>query len=351
MEPVLDKARKGILIIRLSAIGDVIMASPLIRAFRRTWPEMRISWLVEEASKPVLEANNDLDEIIVWEREKWRLLLREKRYLTLVKLVFSFIRSLRNKRFDVAVDAQGLLKSGIWAFLSGARERIGIGSKEGSKYLMTRVVERSGASDRISSQYLLLAEEMGLDTDDFDMVMALSPKALQYAENFSSSLVSSYVVLCPFTTRPQKHWIEDRWVDLIGRILERTQLTIVLLGGPADRAVSGEILPEGRSRIVNLAGETSVQQAGAVIANAALLIGVDTGLTHMGIALGTPTIALFGATRPYLDTDGTSGTVLYHPMECSPCRRTPTCDDRFTCMEAITTDEVFSKAIAVLEKR
>jgi heptosyltransferase-1 len=342
---------KKILIIRLSSIGDIIMASPLIRAFRRTWPDARISWLVEEASRPVLETNADLEEVIVWERARWQQLLREKRLLTLAKALFSFVRSLRSKRFDMAIDAQGLLKSGIWAFVSGAGERIGIGSKEGSRFLMTKVVDRSEASDRISSQYLLLAEELGLDTCDFTMDVALSPASLRYADSIKSSLASPYVVLCPFTTRPQKHWIDERWAELIELILKNTPLKIVLLGGPGDREAAGEILPDDRSRIVNLAGETSVQQAGAVIAYAALLIGVDTGLTHMGIALGTPTIALFGATRPYLDTEGTSGTVLYHPLECSPCRRTPTCDDRFMCMEAITADEVLSAAVAALEGR
>ena len=81
-----------------------------------------------------------------------------------------------------------------------------------------------------------------------------------------------------------------------------------------------------------------------------LLIGVDTGLTHMGYALGTPTIALFGATRPYLDTDWMPGKVLYHPHECSPCRRDPTCDGDFTCMKAISTDEVLNSAAGLLER-
>ena len=94
----------------------------------------------------------------------------------------------------------------------------------------------------------------------------------------------------------------------------------------------------------SLVGKTTIPQAAAVIKGAALLIGVDTGLTHMGIALDIPTICLFGATRPYLDTQGTSGTVLYHPHDCSPCRRSPTCGDDFTCMKAISTEEVLQTA-------
>jgi heptosyltransferase-1 len=338
-----------ILIIRLSAIGDVIMASPLIGAFKRSWPETKISWMVEDTSKPVLEANPDLDEVIIWSRNRWRELFKKKRFWTLIRESLSFVRDLRNRGFSLTVDAQGLLKSGLWAYLSKAPVRIGIGSKEGSRYLMTRVVERTGASDRISSQYLLLAEAMGLDTDTFAMEMVLTLEAEMYGARFVSSLPSPYVVLSPFTTRPQKHWLQERWTEIKDRIKNDFGLSVVLLGGPGDRQASEEILPEEGPDLVNLTGKTNLQEAAAVINNASLLIGVDTGLTHMGYALDVPTIALFGATRPYLDTGGAPGIVLYHPHECSPCRRSPTCEGDFTCMKAITTGEVVKAAQALLE--
>ena len=340
--------KKNILIIRLSAIGDVVMASPLIGAFRRSMPGSRLAWLVEEASQAVLEANQDLDEVIVWPRSRWRKLLREKRYWTLAKEGFAFVRDLRRRDFDLAVDAQGLLKSGLWAYLSGAPERVGIGSKEGSQYLMTRVVDRSGASDRLSSQYMLLAKALDLDVGDFRMDMALSEDAREYGDRFATALDTPYAVFCPFTTRPQKHWLEERWIELLDVFTDKMDLTVVLLGGPGDRTASERILPVEEPRRVNLTGKTSLQQAAAVMKQAALVIGVDTGLTHMGFALDVPTIALFGATTPYLNTEGTSGTVLYHPMDCSPCRRSPTCEGDYTCMKAISTNEVLSVTDSLL---
>jgi heptosyltransferase-1 len=340
---------KKILIIRLSAIGDVVMASPLIEAFRRSMPESRLSWLVEEASQAVLTANQDLHEVIVWPRNRWRELIRKRHYWTLAREGFGFIRDLRKRDFDLAVDAQGLLKSGLWAYLSGAQERVGIGSKEGSQYLMTRVVDRSGASDRISSQYMLLAKALDLDVGDFRMDIPISEDAREYGDRFAKALDTPYVAFCPFTTRPQKHWLEERWKELLDIFAERIGLTVVLLGGPADKTASERILPVEESRRVNLTGKTSLQQAAAVMKQAALVIGVDTGLTHMGFALSVPTVALFGATRPYLNTEGIPGTVLYHPLECSPCRRSPTCDDKFPCMRAITTDEVVQAARNLLE--
>ena len=342
---------RNILIVRLSAIGDVVMASPLVEAFKRTFPDARVSWLVEAGSKPVLEANTDLDEVIVWPRGQWNQTLKNRRYLNFIRQLWSFVRDLRRKKFDLAVDAQGLLKSGIWVFLSGAAARVGIGSREGSRYLMTRVVDRKNADNRISSQYRLLAEHLGLDLGDFKMKVSLGLEAQKYAEEFSGGLSSGYAVFCPFTTRPQKHWIEERWRELANCIIDKFGLTVVLLGGPDDEEAGERIAKPDHPGILNMTGKTTIQQAGALIKSSSLLIGVDTGLTHMGFALDVPTISLFGATAPYLNTEGTLGTVLYHPMDCSPCRRSPICEGDYTCMKAISTDEVVQTALSLLESQ
>jgi len=249
----------------------------------------------------------------------------------------------------MVVDAQGLLKSGLLAFFSGAPERVGIGSREGSRFLMTRVVGRSEASERISSQYLLLARALDLDPGDFRMEMPLNAEAEGYGNGLAASLGGDFAAIAPFTTRPQKHWIENRWRDLAVRVREELNLRVVLLGGPGDSESASRIIPPDDPQTISLAGKTSLQQAGGVIKRASLLVGVDTGLTHMGYALGTPTIALFGATRPYLDLGGLPGKVLYHPMECSPCRRNPTCEGLFPCMKAISVEEVLETARGLLE--
>ena len=104
-----------ILIIRLSAIGDVVMASPLIRALRARYPQARIVWLAQPEVRDLLSAHPELDEVIVWPRGEWRRLWRERRYLTWWREVRGFVRRLRALRPDLAIDLQGLLKSGLWA--------------------------------------------------------------------------------------------------------------------------------------------------------------------------------------------------------------------------------------------
>jgi heptosyltransferase-1 len=92
--------------------------------------------------------------------------------------------------------------------------------------------------------------------------------------------------------------------------------------------------------VLSLAGATRLPEAAALIRHAALVIGVDTGLTHMGLAFARPTVALFGSTRPYLDTGRRNGRVIWLGLECSPCHRRPTCENQFHCLRMITTENV-----------
>lgn len=158
---------------------------------------------------------------------------------------------------------------------------------------------------------------------------------------------AGYVVICPFTTRPQKHWFEERWADLAARLHQELGLPVLMLGGPADREAAARIAQRTATvgpGLTDLAGGTSLLQAAALIEASRLVIGVDTGLSHMGIAFGRPTLLLFGSTRPYLDTGRANARVLYHPLTCSPCKRRPTCGGSYDCMRRIGVDEVLSAA-------
>ena len=340
-----------ILVVRLSAIGDIVMASPLLSALRKRYPKAHITWLVQAESRALLEHHSDLDEVIVWPRADWRRMLKQRQWSGLRRAVREFRRQLHNRRFDLAIDAQGLLKSGFLTWLSGAKTRIGLGSREGSQWLMTRVIDRGGDSKRIGSEYLHLAQQLDLPTDSFEMHVAVSQADTDYARDLIAAhdLQSGYLVICPFTTRPQKHWFTERWIELVSRLESSFRWRAILLGGPGDVAEAGRIEHALGSRLVNQVGVTSLTQAAALIRQARLVIGVDTGLTHMGIACNRPTIALFGSTCPYLDTTHDNAVVLYHQLACSPCKRNPTCDDRFDCMAAISVDEVLAQAGRLLQ--
>ena len=350
-------AAPRILLIRLSAIGDVAMASGLIPAVRQAWPDAHLAWLVEPAAADLLRHNPRLDRVIVWPKNRWRQQWRQRRYGMLWRQFRQLRAELVGQRFDLVIDAQGLLKSGLWAWLSRAPERIGIGPREGNRWLLSRTVEPRPDDPRLGSEYRQLAQTLGLNADAYAMDVAVgaadrrSGQALLARHGVGSA--PAYAVLCPFTTRPQKHWFESRWAELATALPQRLGLTPVLLGGPADRDAAGRIVAAtaATAGLVDLTGRTTLGQAAALIRQARLLLGVDTGLSHLGIAFGVPTLALFGSTRPYLDTGSANARVLYHPLACSPCRRNPTCHDRFDCMRAHTVADVLGAAQALLQQR
>ncbi len=340
---------RRILVIRLSALGDIVMASGLIPALRTRWPDAHIAWLAEPAGASLLQANPRLDEVLVWPRGEWRRLRGEHRYRELVGSVRAFVRELRAREFDLVLDTQGLLKSGLWARITGAGERIGIASREGSERLMTRVLTPARDDQRIGSEYRALAEHLGVDAQRFPMDLALAEKDRAAARDAvaGAGVVGDHVVFAPFTTRPQKHWFEDRWRRLAERLSAGAGVTPVILGGGDDREAAARLA--AGTPAVSLAGGLSLRASAAVVAGARALVGVDTALTHMGSAFNVPTVALFGSTRPYLETDSPVTRVLYEPLWCSPCRRRPLCDGEFSCMRLHRADDVYALTRSLME--
>ncbi len=350
IDSLVDHRPKCILVIRLSAIGDIIMASALIPALREAHPQARLAWLTDDSNASLLRDNPRLDKLIIWPRRRWRQLRQEKRYLELFGEFRALVSELRRERFDLVLDIQGLLKSGVWAWLSGGKTRIGLGSREGSQWLMTKTLDTRTETPRIGGEYFKLAKALGFASSRFDMDITPSPETRLQADALlkNSGINGKFAVLCPFTTRPQKHWFEERWAELARRLMEDCGFKVVMLGGPSDRAAAERICA-GSPGLIDMAGRTSLIQCSAIIERASLLVGVDTGLTHLGIAMKTPTLALFGSTRPYLDTGAEYAKVIYEALPCSPCKRRPTCEGRFDCMALHTVEKILAEAATLLE--
>ena len=340
-------ASPAILLVRLSAIGDIVMASPLIHALRQRYPQSHIAWLVQPESAALLRDHPELDEVIEWPRSRWRQLWRGKQLILLLREVKAFRAAMRRRRFSLAIDLQGLMKSGVLAWLSGAERRIGLGSREGSAHLMTEVLPRGGDAELIGSEYRFLAEQLQLPGERFPMRVGIGPSAEGSAAELRRRMPADgpYAVICPFTTRPQKHWFVEHWHALIPRLRSDFGLEVMMLGGPGDTAAARVIAAAGG--LIDLVGQTELQTAAALIRDSRLVIGVDTGLTHIAIAFERPTICLFGSTRPYLRSESPRTRVIYHALDCSPCRRKPICQGRFTCLREITPDEVIRAVCAL----
>lgn len=338
------------LIIRPSAIGDVVMAIPMAAAIKKACTRAFVAWIVEPSMVDFLQAQPAVDHVLAWPKSQWKALLKSRRLTALAREVAQFRRRLKDLKFDTALDAQGLLRSRFLAALSGAPQRIGFDSKEPGRFLMTQILSKGPRTRTIATEYEHMMRRLGFLQDGFSLGIFVPEKDTLAATHLVSQTVGThpYAVFAPFTTRPQKHWIFERWANLAHRLFHAFGLRAVLLGGPHD-VPAGQELVQRSAPAVNLAGKTSLLESAAVIQGARLVIGVDTGLTHMAVALKKPTIALFGATCPYIHTRTRHAVVIYKPMPCSPCRRRPTCGHAYPCMAAIHEDEVMNRARRLLD--
>jgi heptosyltransferase-1 len=341
-----------ILIIRPSAIGDIVMASAMLPVLKKAYPDARISWVVEPHLVGLLKNHPAVEDVVPWPKAQWRHLARKFRWFRLGGEIIRFSKKLRQQKYDLALDCQGLLRSRFLTLLSGARRRLGFESKEPGKFFMTEVVTRGGHSERMSSEYRHLMEYLDLDPGPFGPSIQLGQEVFETTREAlaEEGITGEFIVFAPFTTRPQKHWFDDRWVNLGQRLFQATGRPVIVLGGPGDRLHAERLCNQGGESFHNFSGSLTLEQSGILVRQCSLVIGVDTGLTHMGTAFSRPTVALFGSTCPYLETASPLTRVLYEPHPCSPCRRNPVCDNRFDCMAALDVDRVFAEAMDLLQE-
>ncbi len=334
----------NILIIRPSSIGDIVMASPMLGILRKAYPDARITWLVDPGLTDLLEDNPYVHKILLWKKAQWKGLLKRKRFVQLAREIYSFRKELHGYGFDLALDAQGLFRSRFLAWLSGANVRMGFESKEPGKFFMTRIISKGPSNKQMGSEYMFMMQELGTRPADFSNCIVVSPKFRDSAlrKLGHMGINGNYVALFPFTTRPQKHWFAERWGELAITIKEKFGLRSLVLGGRSDSEKAGHLEKMASGAVISVAGKMGLGESMAIVEQSSLGIGVDTGLTHLSIAFNRPSVALFGATCPYLYTGNKRAFVLYKKQPCSPCKRSPICKGEFTCMREIKVNDVLN---------
>lgn len=336
--------RRSILVVRLSHVADVVLASPVAPLIKRHTTNGNLVWVVQAKYASLLRDHPDIDELISWNKDLWLDLLRKGRFVSLLREIMVFRRQLRAHRIDIALDLQGVFMSSFLTWLSGAPIRIGLGSSHGAHWLVTKTISRNvGEETQLGSEYRYLLSQLGMPDSPWQMYIAkpkLRTADLEEKLGFAYSC-ENYAVLCPFSVFAQKRWPDDYWQQIALRIRGRYQLKTVLLGLDRDQEASERIAAS--TGAINLVGRTTLNEAAEIIRNARLLVGVDTGLTHMGHAFRTPTVGLFGSTCPYSYAGVETSKIIYQQRYCSPCNNKPICNGRFDCMQEITPDTVLSE--------
>ncbi|MEB3195748.1 MAG: glycosyltransferase family 9 protein [Candidatus Sericytochromatia bacterium] len=312
-----DPRVSRILVVNFGGIGDEILFFPVIQSLRKSWPQAHLAALVEPRCKGIMAFNPGVDQVFTFDA-KHRPSKRE-----FARLVWT----LRRERYDMAVTAGSSPLMALLVWLTGARHRIGYATHRWTS-LLTHAVPLN-KQQYAAHMYHDLVAWLGHAPENPRMEVPEADRA--WADHFLKTEgargAAPRVVLHPgvSTLSLQKQilkgWTPANWIAL-GRRLTAQGLEVVLAGGPDDAAVIGEIRAAAAFPCIDAYGRTSsMGQLAGLIAAADALVAVDSAPMHVGVAVGTPTIALFGPTDPskLLPREGGHTVVQSGPLACRPC--------------------------------
>ena len=325
----------SILIIRPGGIGDAVLLIPSIKMLKVAFPDAFITVLCEKRNFEIFNLSKEVDKILLYDKPL---------------ALYSAIAG----SYDMVIDTEQWYRlSAIIAYLTRAPLRIGFATNE-RKLLLSKGITYSQDRYEMESFFDLvdsyterkrLKEETFLSIKDSD-----AKKAETILESFSGKKV---VVLFSGGSIPEKRWSVQKFHHLC-RLLAMEGYGLVLIGGNADADDCFE-LATGIEGITNLCGKLPLSESAAILNQASLLISGDSGIMHIAFALGTATLSLFGpGNEKKWAPRGSSHIVIRRNLDCSPCSRfgdTPRCEKNVECMNLIEVEEVYKRAVEMLERK
>jgi heptosyltransferase I len=339
---------RNILIIKPSAIGDVVMSLPVLSLLRKAFPDSKITWLIRSDYASLVRNHPDLNEIILFERKllgKWWYSPQAFRSL------MTLICQLRGEHFDAVIDLQCLLRTALLCRLSGAKHRFGqSGAREGASLFYNHKVSHDLSCVHVVDFYLKIAEAVTGKSALAEFVVGHD----EYAEGTMRRLLdnnhvtgNNYIVIIPGASNPEKCWPTANFAALADKIRSQFDGSIILAGSNQDKKFTTAVMGATKTSLVDLAGLTSIPELIALLRNAHLVVSNDTGPGQIAAALGVPMVILFGPTNP-------SRLCPYHRPET-----VVTADPNFAPLEIynldtkhsisrISVDAVYAKALEQL---
>ena len=333
-----------ILIVRLSALGDIVHALPVLAAIKQAMPSAEVDWMVEENYASILSITRGL---------RRRIIGRARNSFTTGEAV-SFggalgyvqaVAHLRSQEYDCALDLQGLLKSAGWARSSGAKRIIGfdkasLREAQAATFYTETVTPPQGV--HVIHKNLSMLTALGITTDT--ITMPLQPEAsAETLAAIQDAGVKRYAVLNPGAAWPNKRWPPERFGALAAVLRDRTGLRSMITWGPSERDLADTIVAASSGAAMP-APPTSVGDLAVLLRDAALVVAGDTGPLHIAAAMGTPLVGLYGPTWPERNGPWDPNDVTISRAATCVCHHKRQCLRGAPCINDITLDEVAEAA-------
>lgn len=322
-----------ILIIRPGGIGDAVHLIPTIQAIKAANPSATIDILAEKRNAAVLALCSDVGQVFLYDRPT--------EFLTVLR-----------RRYDVIIDTEQWHRlSALVARLIRSHYKIGFASNERHR-LFTHCVDYSQDDYEMESfSHLLTPLAIPFNIDLSHPFLHVPSVAMHRAHELLAGYDESFVTLFPGASIPERRWGVDKFRELARKLMPNG-LRLVVVGGADDREAGEEIVKDGG---LNLAGSTSLIETAAILEKSTLLVSGDSGVLHLAVGLGTPTVSLFGpGIAAKWAPRGAQHRVLNLGLACSPCTRfgtTPPCSVTSRCIEEIEVEEVFQQAMTLIKQR
>jgi heptosyltransferase III len=328
---------KNILIIKLRYIGDVLLATPTLRAIKVTQPDARVTMMVNRGTEDVLSGNPDLDEIIVLDKGS---LAAQSR----------LISGLRSRRFDTVIDLTDGDRSAFLSWVSGALIRIGFNDEQRWRgHYYTQVVQSvPGVRHRIDRDLEAL-KLLGIQAGSKDPQLWLTPEEMNSADQLLNQLgvqrSQPMVILQPGARYWFKAWPPERFAELADQLVSQYGCQVLIGGSNQDIDLAEQIRQMAKCNPIVMAGRTTIKQFAAIAKKSVLFVGSDSGAMHIASAVGTPVVGMFGPSNPReWGPRGGPVEVLYKELDCRSCFH-PTCiRGEENCMKLIAVHEVVTAA-------
>lgn len=339
------RSYERILLIKPSSLGDVVHALPVLDGLRQRFPSATIDWLIASSIAPLLEGHSQITNLIPFDRRRYGRIGRSPRAST---DFLRFVADLRRRRYDLAIDLQGLFRSGFLAWCSGAPVRIGFqDAREAARLFYTHRLRPPTADLHAVDKNLLIGTMLGFTVQRIRFPIELNDQDRRQAEHLLSdggiSGREPLVAIAPGARWETKLWPASRFAETINELQSVTPCDCVLLGGSEEQELCAGIAAQCQRPPVNLAGRTTLKELSALIEKADVVLCHDSAVTHLSVALDRPLVCLTGPTHPgRTGPYGRPADVMRLDLPCSPCylRKLSQCGYDHRCMRELAVKDV-----------
>ncbi|MFQ5900524.1 MAG: glycosyltransferase family 9 protein [Thermodesulfobacteriota bacterium] len=337
-----------ILIIKLSSIGDVVHTLPSLYALKELLPDSQVDWLVEEEAHDLLCCHPMIDKLWISKRKRW---LNDPLNGEGLKGMYHLIKGIRERRYDLVIDFQGLFKSGMAAFLSGGKVRLGYDKvREFSHYFLNDRLSPFDPEIHAVDRYLNIVKSLGWKGEEAKFVIPIDDDNRERVKGLLRSQglahIERIILVSPKARWETKLWGKAKFAGLCDKLIENFKREVVILGGKADREYIRGIISLMKNRAIDLSGQTDLRELACLMSLSPLAVCVDSGPMHIADAVSSRVIALFGPTSPRRTGPYGKGHIIVRKkLPCSPCFLRDCKNVR--CMREILVDEVLEAVNAV----